>query len=59
MLYSLQVYWTSIFILPKKVINAIEQKFNSFCGMGRMLRLQKQKWLGMIFVFLRKRVVWG
>jgi hypothetical protein len=58
-LYSLQVYWTSIFILPKKVINAIEQKFNSFCGMGRMLRLQKQEWLGMIFVFLRKRVVWG
>jgi hypothetical protein len=41
-LYNLQVYWTSIFILPKKVINAIEQKFNRFLWNGRMLRLQKQ-----------------
>jgi hypothetical protein len=28
--YSLQVYWSSIFILPKKIIRAIEQKFNRF-----------------------------
>ena len=27
-LYSLQVYWMGIFILPKKIIKAIEQKFN-------------------------------
>jgi len=24
------VYWTGIFILPKKIIKAIEQKFNMF-----------------------------
>ena len=29
-LYSLQVYWACIFILPKSVIKAIEQKFNRF-----------------------------
>jgi hypothetical protein len=34
-LYSLQVYWSRIFILPKKVIKLIEQKFNRFlwCGL--------------------------
>lgn len=34
-LYSLQVYWTSIFILPKKIIKAIEQKFNKFLWNGK------------------------
>ncbi|XP_059430260.1 uncharacterized protein LOC132163900 [Corylus avellana] len=34
-LYSLQVYWTGIFILPKKVIQAIEQKFNRFLWNGK------------------------
>jgi hypothetical protein len=58
-LYSLQVYWTSIFILPKKVINAIEQKFNRFLWNGKDVEAAKAKWLGMIFVFLRKRVVWS
>jgi hypothetical protein len=29
-LYNIQVYWTGIFILPKKIIKAIEQKFNMF-----------------------------
>jgi hypothetical protein len=34
-LYSLQVYWTGIFILPKKIIKAIEQKFNRFLWTGK------------------------
>lgn len=27
---SFQVYWSSIFILPKKVINPVQQKLNAF-----------------------------
>jgi hypothetical protein len=27
-LYSIQVYWSSILILPKKIIRSIEQRFN-------------------------------
>jgi hypothetical protein len=33
-LYSVQVYWSSIFILPKQIIKAIEQKFNRFLWNG-------------------------
>jgi hypothetical protein len=29
-LYNVQMYWMSIFILPKKIIKATEQKFNRF-----------------------------
>jgi hypothetical protein len=42
-LYSLQVYWTSIFILPKKVINAIEHKFNRFLWNGKDVEAAKAK----------------
>jgi hypothetical protein len=42
-LYSLQVYWTNIFILPKKVINAIEQKFNRFLWNGKDIEAAKAK----------------
>jgi hypothetical protein len=34
-LYNIQVYWTGIFILPKKIIKAIEQKFNRFLWNGK------------------------
>jgi hypothetical protein len=33
-LYIIQIYWLNIFILPKKVIKAIEQKFNRFLWNG-------------------------
>jgi hypothetical protein len=33
-LYSVQVYWSSIFILQKQIIKAIEQKFNRFLWNG-------------------------
>lgn len=33
-LYSFQVYWTGIFILPKKILKAMEQKFNRFLWNG-------------------------
>jgi hypothetical protein len=29
-LYIIQIYWLNIFILPKKVIKAIDKKFNRF-----------------------------
>jgi hypothetical protein len=34
-LYGLQVYWTSIFILPKSVLNDISKKFNRFLWNGK------------------------
>ena len=33
-LYSIQVYWSNIFILPNKVIKPIEQKFSRFPWSG-------------------------
>lgn len=33
-LYSIQVYWSSIFILPKKIIRLLEQKFNRYLWSG-------------------------
>lgn len=33
-LYSIQVFWASIFILPKKIIKLLEQKFNRFLWSG-------------------------
>jgi hypothetical protein len=34
-LYSIQMFWTSTFILPKKVIHVIEQYFNHFLWKGK------------------------
>jgi len=34
-LLSLQVYWTKVFILPKKIIHMLEQKFNRFLWIGK------------------------
>jgi hypothetical protein len=34
-LYSLQVYWASLFILPKQVTKEITQKFNQFLWNGK------------------------
>lgn len=42
-LYSIQVYWSNIFILPKKVIRSIEQKFNRFLWNGNELCSPKAK----------------
>jgi hypothetical protein len=42
-LYSLQVYWTGIFILPKSVIKAIEHKFNRFLWNGNSVGSAKAK----------------
>lgn len=36
--FSMQVYWSSLFILPKKVITAIESLFRSFFWSGCDLR---------------------
>ncbi|XP_059441952.1 uncharacterized protein LOC132174291 [Corylus avellana] len=42
-LYSLQVYWIGIFILPKAVIKAIELKFNRFIWNGKAEGTTKAK----------------
>ena len=47
---------------PKKIVKAIEQKFNRFLWNGKDVepaKAKKQKRLGPMFDFLRKRVVWG
>jgi hypothetical protein len=42
-LYNIHVYWSSIFILPKKIIKAIEQKFSSFLCNGKVEGVAKAK----------------
>lgn len=42
-LYSIQVYWTSIFCLPKKVIHVVEQKFSRFLWNGKVDGVAKAK----------------
>jgi hypothetical protein len=34
-LFSLQIFWSRIFILPKKIVCLIEQKFNRFLWNGK------------------------
>jgi hypothetical protein len=50
-LYSLQVYWMGIFILPKRIIRAIEQKFNKFLwnGNGEGVVKAKVSWFDIYF----------
>jgi hypothetical protein len=57
-LFSLQVYWSSIFILPKKILKDISKVLTGFFGMVGLRIMQRQKWLGRMFVFLRRREVW-
>jgi hypothetical protein len=39
----LQVYWTGIFILPKKIIKDIEKKFNRCIWNGNIVGFAKAK----------------
>jgi hypothetical protein len=39
----LQVYWTGIFILPKRTIKSIEHKFNRFLWNGKDIEATKAK----------------
>ena len=50
-LYSLQVYWTGIFILPKKIFKATEQKFNHFLWNGKSegAAMAKVSWSNICF----------
>jgi hypothetical protein len=42
-LYSLQVYWTGIFILPKKILKDINHRFNRFLWNGNESSYAKAK----------------
>jgi hypothetical protein len=57
-LFSLQVFWSKIFILPKKIIRLLESKFNRFLWNGQDVRALL-KLLGIKFVCLRRREVLG
>jgi hypothetical protein len=50
-LYSPQVYWTGIFIISKKIIKNIEQKFNRFLWTGKSESSTKAKvsWSALCF----------
>jgi hypothetical protein len=65
-LYILQVYWMCIFILLKKIIRAIEQKFNKFLwnGNGECVAKAKVSWSDICFpkeggLGLKKLEVWN
>ena len=46
MLYSIQLYWCSMFIIPKYTISKIEQFFSSFLWAGKLgnSRRAKVRW---------------
>lgn len=43
-LCSLQVFWSHVVILPKKVIHVLEQKFNRFLWCGQDTSKAKVAW---------------
>ena len=58
-LFSIQVYWAGLFILPKKVSAEIDQIFPAFLWKGTELKKLVQRWLGIMFVVLKKKVAWA
>jgi hypothetical protein len=58
-LYSLQVYWSGIFILPMKIIKDINQKFNRFLWNGRDGNIAKAKMASNDLCFPKKEVGLG
>lgn len=57
-LNSIQMYWSSILTLPKKVVKVIEQKFNRFLRKGQDEGRGEVKVAWTKFVCLKKRRVW-
>jgi hypothetical protein len=58
-LYSLQVFWTRLFILPKKIIKDITQKFNRFLWNGKDGEFAKEKVAWDEICFPKKRGWFG
>ena len=58
-LYRLQVHWSSIFILPKRVIKDIEQKFNRFLWNENIAGGAKAKVSWIDICLPKKEGVWG
>jgi hypothetical protein len=54
-LYSLQVYWSNIFVLLKNIIRLLEQKLIDTCGLEMTLSKPELRWLGTMSVFLKRR----
>jgi hypothetical protein len=58
-LFSMQVYWSNLFILPKKrLLNQLRSCLIGFCGMVMWTAWLGLKLLGQRFVFLKMRVGW-
>ncbi len=55
LLYSIQIYWVCLFVLPKKVTKAIVKKFSSFLWKGQENSVWVLKLLGIWFVCQRKK----
>jgi hypothetical protein len=58
-LYSVQVYWSSIFIYLRRSLELWNKSSIVFFGMVRMKGLLELKFLGICCVCLKKREVWA
>jgi len=54
-LFSIQVYWASVFLLPGQVIKNVEQILRSFLWSGSIWELLELKWLAIRYVFQKRR----
>lgn len=58
-LFSIKLYWSTMFILPSSIIWRIGGILVAFLWNGSSLSHLESKLLGPHFVILLKRVVWG
>jgi hypothetical protein len=58
-LFSLQVFWSNIFILPKAMIQLLEQKLNQYLWCGKDMNKPRLRSLGRKCVFQRRKEAWG
>lgn len=58
-LFSSQVYWSSIFILPQKVLKEVENMLRAFFWSGPELKNTGAKVAWMDVWFPKMRVVWA
>jgi hypothetical protein len=54
-LFSIQVYWASLFLLHGQVIQNVEQIMKSFLWSGSDMRTTGLKWLGIRYVFQKRK----
>ena len=58
-LESINVYWATVFLIPKTIINEINKLLKCFLWNQGDTAKGKAKVLGLLFVNLKIKVVWG